>query len=287
MSQSITNFDIFRNLTTESITIFVRNTLTNDLVNVAATSSLNIIDISDDSTALSVTFGPAGGNGVTRAATGIYQFSFNTTTYPDEYLAAFRTVLTNEVVNHNIFIKSVTARHFKYASMLRLQVDKAQKEVSDEIENMDQSDFAPAVPFRFGVDDKDLIYYLEQGLHYINLVPPYTSFSIDTYPFANYGGLLIDSAIIAYLVSQGIFAIDTDYNYALGGNSFVIDHFSKLSAMQAALLNRFNLMVIKFKQQFRSPGTVKFQYLPGGIRARAIRSLPDGFFSRLFANAVG
>jgi len=284
--QSFTDFDVLRNGTTELLTTFVRDPKTEDLVDVVSTSTFNLIDISDDSVKVSTTFTGTGGTGITRASCGVYQYSLNTVTYPGEYLASWQCTLAGETITNNIFIKSAPARMFARAAALRVQVDKARKSISDDIENMDKSEFEPAVNFFYGYDDKHLIYYLERGAQYINLFPPYTAFTPISFPWAQYGMILTDGAVIAALESQGIFAIDTDYNYALGGNSLVIDHFTKISGLLGTLITRFDSNVTKFKQQFRSKGIVMFQWMPGGVRAaRQLSAMPSGFWSRMLSSA--
>lgn len=285
-TQTITDFDILRTGQTEYLTVFVRDPLTNELTDVAATSTFSLINISDDSTEVSGTFTAGGGTIVTHAGTGIYQYPLNTSTYSAEYLAAFRCVLSGEVHNNNIFVKSVSARHFAYAAQLRAQVDKAKKSVADDIENMDRSNFEPSVKFYLGVDDKHLIFHLERGVQIINVIPPYTNFTVDSFPFDQNGTVLIDAATISYLIAQGIFSIDTDVdNYSIGGNSFVINHYTKISGFLQSMMTRFDGNLIRFKQQFRSNGIVTFQWMPGGVRsARMLSAQPAGFWSRMLSS---
>jgi hypothetical protein len=284
--QSFTDFDVFRTGTTELLTAYVRDPKTEELTDVIGTSTFNLIDIEDDSVKYTTTFNTDGGTGILHPSTGIYQFSFDTTTYPDEYIAAWRCVLESEVVTNQIFIKSEPSKMFARAAALRVQVDKARKSVSDDIENMDKSEFEPAVQLFYGYDDKHLIYYLERGAQFINLVPPYTALTPITFPWAQYGMILTDAAVIAALESQGIFAIDTDYNYSLGGNSLVIDHYTKISGLLGTLITRFDTNVVRFKQQFRSKGMVVFQWMPGGVRAaRQLSAMPSGFWSRMLSSA--
>lgn len=286
MPQSFTDFDVVRANQTESLTVFIKDPATGILTDVASSSTFTLINIEDDSTEVSQVFGPTGAGIVTRPSTGIYAYSFDASAYTGEYIANFKCTLDDEVINQNIFIKSSAARQFAYAAILRVQVDKSRKSISDEIQNMDKPTGEPGIQFFYGYDDKHLIFYLERGVQLINMIPPYTAFSLDTFPFAQYGTILIDAATIAALESQGIFAIDTDFNYSLGANSLVIDHFTKLSSMVSNILNRFNANVIKFKQQFRSKGLIIFQWLPGGVRAaRTLNALPSGFWSRLLSAA--
>ena len=200
-------------------------------------------------------------------------------------MMALDCLLPSEVVTYYMFVKSVSSRQFAFAAQLGIQVDKARKSISDDIENMDSPTAQPSVKLFFGYSAAHYIYYLERGAQIINTVPPYTMFNVDTFPFRTSGTILIDAATIAALESQGIFAIDTDYNYALGGNSLVIDHFTKISSMIGMLLTKFDKDVVRFKQQFRGKGTVMFTFLPGGVRsARMLNALPGGFWSRMLSS---
>lgn len=278
------DFEIVHKDQTEPIDIRVRNTLTEDLTDVAGTSSFSLIDISNDSTKDSGTFGAAGSAKMVRVAEGIYQYSFDAETYPNGYLLATRCVLSNETISQDIYVKSASARSFAYAAQLRSIVDKARKATGDQIINMDRTDNQPSLDFFYGYQSKQLIYYLERGLQYLNIIPPYTALSIDIFPFTAYGSILLDAATIAALEAQGIFAIDSDFSYSLGGNSLVIDHYSKLSGMVSQILGRFQKTAISWKQQFRSKGLVMYQFMPGGVRAmRQLNSLPSGFWSRLLS----
>ena len=149
---------------------------------------------------------------------------------------------------------------------------------------MDQTDNEPSLNFFYGYTDAHMIYYLERGMQMLNAIPPYTAMGVDDFPFAQYGTILIDAATIAALESQGIFAIDTDFNYALGGNSLVLNHYQPLTAMTSAILARFTKTATSWKQSYRTKGMVVFQYLPGGVRsARVLNSAPSGFWSRLLS----
>lgn len=284
---TITDFEIIRKNQTEPLIFYVRDTITGDLADVFASSTWSLINISNDATEVSGIFPPAGNSNIQRLSTGVYRYNFNATTYPYEYLFATRCVMQNETQGINIFVKSVASRQFAYAAQLRLQVDKARKSISDDIANMDRSStsFEPKITFLFGYDDKNLIFYLERGTQYLNSIPPYTGMDVDTFPFSQYGSILIDAATIAALESQGVFAIDTDYSYQLGGNSLVIDHFTKLSTQVRDILNRFQKHAISWKQQYRAKGMVVFQWQPGGVRAsRQLSALPSGFWSRMLSN---
>lgn len=287
--QTVTNFEILRKNQVEPITIFVKDPKNEDLVDVVGTTNtFTMIKISDDSTITSGTF-DANGSVVapiiSHPSTGVYQFTLDAATYIDEYLLSFKCVLPGEMLTENMFVKSVSAKHFKYAAILRSQVDKARKAVSDFIENMDTTTADPAVQLFYGFSDSHLIFYLERGLQILNAISPYTNFSIDSFPFENSGSMLIDAATIAALEAQAIFSIDTDYNYSLGGNSLVIEHHGKLSATIDGILRRFDKAALTWKQQFRHAGTILFQWSPGGARtARTLSSFPSGLYSRMLSS---
>ena len=286
MPQSITDFDVLLTNQEEYITVFVRDPKTDSLTDVYGTSKFTLIDIDTDEVKFTEDFDVDGSTNINHPSPGVYQYLLNTTTYTGHYLAVFRCVLEGEVINNNIFVKSEPAMLFAHAAELRVQVDKARKSISDDIENMDKQDFEPATKFFYGYDDKHLIFYLERGAQLINVVPPYTTFTPLNFPWDSSGVMLIEAGVIAALESQGIFAIDTDYNYSLGGNSLVIDHFSKINTYLGTLLGSFDKNLVRFKQQFRSKGLVMFQWMPGGVRAsRQLNAMPSGFWSRMLSSS--
>jgi len=284
MLQSV-DFEIVHKNQTEPIIFYVRNTLTKDLEDVSGLSSWRLISIDSDTLISTGTFGASGGSDITHLNTGMYQYDFNAAAHTSEYIFSLRLTMMNEVVGHDIFIKSHGAKAFAYAAQLRAQVDKSRKSISDDIENEDQPDFTPAIPLLYGFDSRHLIGYLERGCQLLNVIPPYTAWNLESYPFQWYGTVLIDAATIAALEAQGVFAIDTDYQYSLGGNSLILDHFSKLSSHVASLVARFQKEAVSFKQLYRTKGGIIFQFMPGGIRsARMLNSMPGGFWSRLLSS---
>lgn len=287
MPQSITDFDVLRTNQNEYLTTYIKDPKTDELVDVIGASTFSLIDITSDTTVATDTFTTSGSSLINHPAPGIYQYQLNTGTYTGQYLASFRCVLESEVINNNIFVKSEPAMLFARAAALRVQVDKARKSISDDIANMDTPEQQPATRLFYGYDDKHLIFYLERGVQIINSIPPYTNFAVTMFPWDQAGTILIDAAVIAALESQGIFAIDTDYNYSLGGNSLVIDHFTKINAYLSGLVARFDKNVVRFKQQFRSKGLVMYQWSPGGVRAaRQLNAMPSGFWSRMLSASM-
>lgn len=284
---SVTDYNIFRKGETGQLTFFVRDPHNNQLADVYAASKFELVDVTNDSIILSETFPPAGGTYVKRQGVGVYQVDINTNTYTKEYLAATNCVMSGEVVGNNIYFKSVSAKHFKYAAILRAYVDKAQKSMVDYLDNIDREEEVP-LKLYYGYPDALLIYALERGMQLINAVPPYTALTVDLFPFDQNGAILIDAATIAALEAQGILSIDTDYEYSLGGNSMVIDHFTKLSSMVSSILERYKAEVLPFKNQFLTKGALLHQFLPGGVRdMRMLSALPSGFWSRMLSGSWG
>ena len=285
---SNTDWEIITRGQTEAIDIYVKDPRTQELTDVANESLFYLIDImGSDDTVLTLTFGPSGSPEIQHLSTGTYRYNFDSSVYTREYIADFKCSLESQSIHTRFFVKSASARCYKYAAHLRAQVDKARKTVSDEVENMDRvGPNQPSMQFFFGYDDKHLILYLERGLQFINAIPPFTALTLDTFPFRQYGGVLIDAGTIAALEAQGIFAIDTDFSYAYGGNSFVIEHFGKLNTALSTLTARFDTMLVKFKAQYRSKGLVMFQFMPGGVRAqRQLNAMPSGWWSRMLSTA--
>ena len=151
-TQSFTDFEIFRDGVTEPLTVFVKDPISGQLVDVAATSTFNLIDLTDDSVEISQSFDADGAGVVRHKGTGIYQFNFDSSTYENEYLAAFRCTLAGNVSNLNFYVKAVPNKYFKYAAVLRSQVDKARKSIKDYIANIDRPN-EPFIELFYGFDD--------------------------------------------------------------------------------------------------------------------------------------
>ena len=282
---SFVEYEVVHSEQIEPITFYVRDTITNDLID-PISGSWSLIRIDTDAAVDTGTFGPSGGTGITRVEEGIYNFSFDAATYPYEYDLSLKYILQNETVAQDIFIKPISSKYYAYAARLSNQVDKARKSIKDEIENIDRSsaNYNPSIQFFYGYSMKHYAFYLERGCQYLNAIPPYTSLTVDSFPFTHHGAILIDAATIAALESQGVFAIDTDYSYSLGGNSLVIDHYTKLSGFTQQILNRFQTIVLSWKQQFRATGNIIWQFTPGGMRtARLYGVLPSGYWSRVLS----
>lgn len=267
------------------VTCMVRDPSTGDLIDVSdsADSTFTLIDVINNSTVYTETFDDSGGTLVTHPSTGVYQFSFDSSTYTSEYIVEFRCQLTSDVFSYKFFVKSIASKYYKYVAMLRQQIDKSNKTLFDDLENMDKPTFQPAVTFLYGYEDKNMVYYLDKGMTMLNAIPPYTALTMELFP-DNFGSVLIDAATIAALEAQAILSIDIDYNYSLGGQSLVVEHHGKLNAQVAQLLGRFDKAAIAFKRLYTGRGTVLYQWSPAGMRSsRVYNSMPVGMWSRLLS----
>lgn len=209
---------------------------------------------------------------VTKLEKGVYSFKFDAVTnMQPEYIAFFDLRIPANVdplMTKYKLIRVIPLAYYRIMPFLRNQIDKSFKSVSDML--------------NYGYKDFHLVAYLDLGITMINAIPPYTSFTVGTFPFGIYGKMLIDAATITALESQGLFSIDTDFDYSLGGNALVIDHYSRISGFLSELITRFNTSLKSFKQQFRSKGStmaqMPFQYGWG----RFMSVVPSGFWNRFF-----
>lgn len=105
----------------------------------------------------------------------------------------------------------VTAQTLKRLHDLRLRIDKLGKEVDTD----------PDDPVYLGYTDSMLIAFLEGGLGIINSFQPTVVWSaVDDFP-AEHERILLEAAFFDALISQEVFAVDTDLSYCLAMGSLV------------------------------------------------------------------
>ena len=111
-----------------------------------------------------------------------------------------------------------------------------------------------------GYTDAQLIEYLLGGMEKINSYQPSIFFNPDNYPYSMFGETLIEAALIVGVMSQTLFAIDTDVtSYNDQGQSFVINHQQPLAAFLNTLVNNLDRNIPLFKLHFVRSGTVLTQ----------------------------
>lgn len=129
----------------------------------------------------------------------------------------------------------------------RLILDKALKYYNEKT----------PTPTRIGYSMGMLVQYLELGLSYINNTPPYPTWAtLEIFPRA-YKSLLVRSAVMHGLLSQYLYAVDTDIdNYNDNGISYVKQHAPKLFQALQSMKEDLKQEIPKFKTQFVSIGSV-------------------------------
>lgn len=213
---------------------------------------------------------------------GQYYFPFgdasfdanNSTATIGEYLFLWKVTggAGAEPVNIVQVAKVVSVRTMRWLPKLRLIIDKAVKAVDDD----------PDDPVFVGYTDSMLIQFLEGGLGWINAFQPYPMWGgIDAFPDAHWR-VLLDAAVCDALTSQEIFAVDTDINYSDQGNTFVVDHQPKLSAILNTTWQRLATMVPPMKRHYVQSGAVRIEAGPSFRFAALLSAAPTG---SLFHNA--
>jgi hypothetical protein len=128
-----------------------------------------------------------------------------------------------------------------------------------------------------GYTDSQLLMYLEGGLQTINAYQPYPCFrSLDQFPEL-YQQLLLEAGLIAGVISQQLFAVDTDIpNYSDQGNAFVITHQQQLASFLNQISQRLDKLIPQFKWHFVRSGSVHIEAGPNFRLAQVISAAPFG-----------
>ncbi len=197
-------------------------------------------------------------------SSGDYQFVWSwQDTVGAETFTGFQSVHVAPIHMFNVF------------PYVKNQIDKAQKEL------FTASGKANVVAY----NDVNLYMYILGGLSEINRQPPSTNLSIKTFPWDKNKQLLIDISTFVGLQAQGLCAIDTDANYSMQGNSFAVDHWSKISGFLALLNNRINLHLKQFKMDSLTRiGSVKVERGAGYRQHAIFNASPTG---ANFGNVLG
>lgn len=132
-------------------------------------------------------------------------------------------------------------------SDLRLLLDKSQKYYNEKV----------PTPTRIGFSMGMLVMFLELGLSYINNTPPYPTWATLEYFPREYKSLLVRSALMHGLLSQYLYATDTDItNYSDNGLSYVKQHAPQLFQALQSIKEDLKAEIPKFKMQFVNIGSV-------------------------------
>lgn len=139
----------------------------------------------------------------------------------------------------------------------------------------------PNVPEEYcfiGYTDSQLLMFLIQGLTYINGRPPYPTWArLDDFPIGLYSDVLIKAALYTGLISQTIFAIDTDVpNYSDQGHSFVLAHFQPLNTVKENLKQELDKYIPEVKHKFLRVGRVSIELRLGYSFYQMLVAAPPG-----------
>ena len=209
------------------------------------------------------------GTYIQRNSTGDYYIDFTNTDSTGEYtiMWSWRNSAGGEKFYNNQHLFVIGLEIVGLFPNLKNQIDKAQKDTGI-----------------FGFTDENLYYYLKGGLSEINRVPPATALTFSNFPLGTSSQLLIDISTFMALQSQGMCAIDTDMNYSMQGNSFVVDHWAKISAYLSFLNVRINDQLKQFKMRYL-PGLSAKVEMGMGFRSFGIwNAAPPGVN---FGNTLG
>lgn len=170
-------------------------------------------------------------------------------------------------------VQSITTLPIQVLPMipnLRNQVDKAFKTLNSI----------------FAYNDENLYFYLRGAISRINIAPPNTSFTLQTFPFSVNSQLIIDVATFIALEAQGLCAIDTDVpSYSLQGNALNVDHWGRISAYLQMLEKRADTELANFKLDYLTRiGAVKSERGPGFRQVSVFQASPSG---TSFGNSLG
>lgn len=226
-----------------------------------------------------------------KIAPGIFEFKYIKRDFEGFYelFLVIKTQLPEEGdFFYNQLFKPITPIMSREIISLRNQIDKALKSIGKSIDEFyAPEDYSASEAVNrieedlpIGYSDAHCLLYLELGLTMINIVPPYTAWTLNDFPFAVAGSLLIDGATIVALESQGLFAVDTDFDYSLGGKSITVRHADGISTFLRDIAERFNTNVRRLKSLYRTKGTIMVQIPFGWGFGRFLSVVPTGWFAR-------
>ena len=168
-------------------------------------------------------------------------------------------------------VRIVTQRIWSLIQKLSLQIDKALKFVDGD----------PNDPCFLGYTEGQLFTYIESGLQIINAYQPSGTFSFENYPYAQYEFTLVESSLLAGVMSQDLFAVDTDVpGWNDQGNSFVIQHQPQLAGYLNWLSARLDKIIPMLKLNFVSSGSLHIEAGPNFRLAHLVSAAPSGALFR-------
>lgn len=259
----------------ERINITVTDTTTDPPVAVDP-YSLSISLYNDSETQIFTSTYGTPGTRVMRTGTGLYyvdignQMVNNETNEVGMKFIIWNVQLVNggEITKNLQNLRIVSMRTLSFLPDLKLLIDKSHKLVN------------PAYDVYLGYTDAQLMHWIDGGLGYINAYQPSVNYELETYPYA-FKQLLLESALIIGVISQTLYAVDTDIpNYNDQGTSFVIQHQPQLAAFLNQLSQRLDKQIPMMKLQHLQSGSVHTQMGPNFRLQQLINASPNGSLFR-------
>jgi hypothetical protein len=202
---------------------------------------------------------------------------------PDLLPATPSTPLANGVDADNesivcVSVKVITHRLCSLINKFRLLIDKTHKYVNND----------PNDPCYVGYSNGQLWQYLTSGMQIINSYQPYGTFNFYNFPYGNYDFILMETSLLAGMMSQSMFSIDTDIpQWNDQGNAFVITHYQQLASYINWLSQRLNTLIPQFKLHFVNSGSLHIEAGPNYRLAQLIQAAPNGaLFRNMFTKVV-
>ena len=156
---------------------------------------------------------------------------------------------------------------------LRLEIDKAIKFV--------HSSGDPDEGCYLGYTDGQLVQYLENGIQVINAYQPSGCFTFESFPYNAFCWILIEAALMTGVMSQQLFAVDTDVpSWSDQGNAFVIQHQPQLAAFLNFVTQRLDKMIPMMKLNFVSSGSLHIEAGANFRLTTLINAAPSGSLFR-------
>lgn len=175
-------------------------------------------------------------------------------------------------------VKVISHRLCSLINKFRLLIDKTHKLVNND----------PNDPCYLGYSNGQLWQFLTSGLQIINSYQPYGVFTFCNFPYGNYDFILMETSLLAGMMSQSMFAIDTDVpQFSDQGNAFVITHYTQLAQYINWLSQRLNTMIPQFKLHFVQTGSMHMVAGPNMRLATLITAAPSGsLFRNFYTNII-
>jgi hypothetical protein len=208
---------------------------------------------------------------IVRSGSGQYYIDWGGTDETDTAEALLfnwhsRQNATAEDVYRTQVLEVISSRTLSLLPTFRLLIDRSIK---------------PIIPEKYcfvGVTDSMLILFLKSGLNAINNYQPYPVFiALDSFPIETHSNVLMKAALYEAVLSQLIFAIDTDVpSFQDGSHSFVQAHAQNLAPLLNALRTELDNLIPKFKLHFVNSGTMSLELHINYAYAAMLTTAPGG-----------